>query len=84
MIFLENPSFDNSIIGLSTDDRIIYDYNKMLDELMDKYDMNLEDAISFIDFNTIRALDYMGKNKPIIMYEDDENLEYELEQRNNN
>ena len=33
MIFFDNLSYDNAIIGISTDDRIIYSYDKLLDVL---------------------------------------------------
>lgn len=58
--------FDKSIIGVSLDGRIIYDYNKMIDELM--YDDNIseEESIEFIEYNTFRALFYMA-NAPIIV-----------------
>ena len=80
MIFFDNLSYDNAIIGISTDDRIIYDYNKLLDVLQNEYGFTLEDAISHIDFNIIRSLDY-NENSPIIMYDDDEDLLHEIEQR---
>ena len=80
MIFFDNLSYDNAIIGISTDDRIIYSYDKLLDVLQDEYDFTLEDSISHIDFNIIRSLAYNG-NSPIIMYSDDEDFLHEIEQR---
>ena len=80
MTFFDNLSYDNAIIGISTDDRIIYSYDKLLDVLQNEYDFTFEDAISHIDFNIIRSLDY-NENSPIIMYDDDEDLLYEIEQR---
>jgi hypothetical protein len=35
---------------------------------MNRDSMSYEDAIEFYDFNIDRAIDYMGDNKPIIMY----------------
>lgn len=34
-VILENSSFDNSIIGVTLDDKLIYDYDKMIEELME-------------------------------------------------
>ena len=63
-----NPSFDNSIVGISSDDRVIYDYDKMVIEYTIANSVSEEEAMEFIDYNTIRALDYMGEKAPIVMY----------------
>ncbi len=66
-IVFENPDYVTAIIGVSEDDRVIYDYDKMVEFLMKTDDMSYEDACEFIDFNTIRALPYMGDKAPIVM-----------------
>ena len=40
----------------------------MVEHLMEEDEMEEEEAIEFIDYNTIRALPYMGDNVPIINY----------------
>ena len=67
-IVFDNMSYDGSIIGVTTDDRVVYDYNKMIEELMQDEEWSYEDAVEWIDYNTIRALPYAGPNGPIIMY----------------
>lgn len=67
-ILFENPSYITAVIGVSETGRIIYDYNKMILYLMKEDGMTAEDAIEFIDYNTVRALPYAGENRPIIMY----------------
>lgn len=62
-----NPSFNNSIIGISYDGRVIYDYDLMIEDLMKEEDLDYEDALEFIEYNTLRALPYMGDNAPIIL-----------------
>lgn len=57
-----NPSFNNSIIGISYDGRAIYDF-----DLMEEESIDFEDALEFIEYNTLRALPYMGDNAPIIL-----------------
>jgi hypothetical protein len=57
MVF-DNPSFDNSIIGVSENGQVIYDYDSMVLELMDDDNIGADDAIDFIDYNTIRSLAY--------------------------
>lgn len=66
-VILENPDYDSAIIGVSESGRVIYDYDKMVEWLMETDGMTQEDAVDFIDYNTIRALPYFA-NSPIIMY----------------
>lgn len=67
-IVFDNMSYDGSIIGVTTDDRVVYSYDKMVEELMQDEEWSYEDAVEWIDYNTIRALPYAGPNGPIIMY----------------
>ena len=55
-------------IGISGDQQIIYSYNKMVEILVNRDGMTTEEAIEFIDYNTIRVIDYMPA-KPIILYD---------------
>ena len=66
-VILDNPEFDNSIIGLSIDGRIIYDLELMIQELMEDDGMSEEEARDFVDHNTIPALAFMGEISPIIL-----------------
>lgn len=66
--FLVNESYDDALIGVSEDGRAIYDYDKMVSWLMNKYDWSVEEAIEWVDYNTIRALPYFGEGAPIIMF----------------
>lgn len=66
-IVLDDDSYDNSIIGVTLDGRIIYDYDLMIDELMQDDDCSMEEAIDWIEYNTLRAIPYMGDKAPIIV-----------------
>jgi hypothetical protein len=66
---LDNASYDNSIIGITFDDRLVYSYERMIQEYAEDNNCSIEDAIEWIDFNTVRALPYFGENAPIIVYE---------------
>ena len=69
-VLFDNPSFDNSIIGISTNNNIIYDLTSMVDELAEDDDMSYEEALEFIDYNTLRTIPYITEgSKPIIMTE---------------
>ena len=65
-VVFENPSYDNAIIGLTEDDRVVYDMDLMIQHLVETEEMDELDAISFIEYNTIRALPYI-ENAPIII-----------------
>lgn len=67
-IILEGYAYDNSIVGITTDDRIVYDFYKMVEELSAEESWSEEDAMDWICCNTIRAIPYMGSQAPIIMY----------------
>ena len=67
-VCIDGPSFDDAIIGTSSDDRVVYSYSKMIDCLMANDDMTYEEAVEFIDYNTIRSLPYI-ENAPIVMYD---------------
>ena len=67
-IVFDNMSYDGSIIGVTTDGRVVYDFEKMVEELAQDEGWSYEDAIEWIEYNTIRALPYAGPNGPIIMY----------------
>ena len=68
MVKFENPSFEGAIIGVTTDDRYVYSYEQMIHWLMKEEDWSEEDAIDWIDYNTIRSLGYI-EDAPVIMYE---------------
>lgn len=66
--YLDSFSYDDALIGVSYDNRAIYDYNKMVEWLINENGFTKEGAIEWIDYNTIRAIPYMGDKAPIIMY----------------
>ena len=66
--YLTNYSYDDALIGVSEDGRAIYNYELMIEWLMDKEGWTDNEAVEWIDYNTIRALPYMGSDAPIVMY----------------
>lgn len=67
LVIFENPDYDAAIVGVSEGRRVIYDFDKMVECLVKEDGMTEEDAVEFIEYNTIRALPYFA-NSPIIMY----------------
>lgn len=68
VLLLDNYSYDDALIGITEDGRAVYDFNKMVAWLMETEGFSLEEAIEWIEYNTIRALPYSGPEAPIIMY----------------
>ena len=67
-VILENPSFNEAIVGVSEDGRLVYSYEKMVHQLAEDEFMSEQEAQEFIDYNTVRAIFYMGEKRPIIVY----------------
>lgn len=66
IVVFSNPNYKDSIIGISSDNRVIYDYDSMVKELVEKDNITELEAIEFIDYNTLRSLSYV-ENSPIIL-----------------
>lgn len=63
----ENPSYDEAFLGLSENNRAIYDFEKMVECLVKADGMTDTEAVEFIEYNAVRALPYVA-NAPIILY----------------
>lgn len=62
---LTADGFDDAIVGLDSKSfRVIYDYDLMLEVLMEG-DMTEEDAIEHLEFNVLNA--WVGDQTPIYM-----------------
>ena len=61
----DNPSYDNSIVGITAKGRLVYDYQKMVEEFAKDNGVTELEAVEFIDYNTVSA--YLGENTPIIV-----------------
>ena len=68
VLIFSNPDYASAFVGVSYDNRAVYDYDKMVEYLMDRDGMTDIEAIEFIDYNTIRSLPYYGEGTPIIIY----------------
>lgn len=74
-IVFDNMAYDNSIIGITSDNRVVYDFDLMVAELMKDENWTEDEAIEWIDYNTIRALSYAGEGAPIVMYRIETNMD---------
>ena len=68
-IIIDNPAYDNSIVGVATSGQIVYNMEDMIEELSLDMDIDKSQAREWIEYNTIRALPYMGENAPIVFEE---------------
>lgn len=68
IIFLTNYSYDDALIGVTSDDRAVYDYELMVEWLINTEGFTEEEARDWIDYNTLRSLPYMGEGAPVILY----------------
>lgn len=66
-IILDNHAYDNSIVGITSDGILVYDFNKMVDEYVEDEGCDEFDAVEWLEYNTLRALPYMGERRPIII-----------------
>ncbi len=67
VMILRDPDYDAALVGISVDNRAVYDYSKMIDCLRAD-GMTDDQAVEFIDYNTVRALAYAGPDGPIIFH----------------
>lgn len=70
-VVLENPSYLNAIIGITDEGALCYSYEKMIGILMEEDNMEYEDAMEFVDYNTIKVLPYLSSIgvRPIVIYD---------------
>lgn len=69
--------FDSAIIGTSNIwvgnervDVLVYDCEKMVEQLIIRDGMSVEEAVEYIDFNIEGA--YIGKDTPVLVWQYDE------------
>lgn len=72
-LVFDSIAYDNSIIGVTIDNRVVYDYDLMIKELINEESINdegwsYEEVIDWIDYTIIKTVPYLGESAPIIMY----------------
>lgn len=64
VIIYDNPSYDDAFIGVTNDNRAVYDYDKMVEWLVEKDGMTYDETADFISYNSSF---YYGEGYPIIV-----------------
>lgn len=65
VLLFESPSYDTAFVGITEDGRAVYEYEKMVEHLVETDNMTEEEAEEFIQYNTIRSLPYY-ENSPVV------------------
>lgn len=69
VVIFKDYDYTEAFLGITNDDRAVYDYDLMVECLVQNEDMSYDDAIEWIDYNTLRALDYFSEDKkPIVLF----------------
>lgn len=63
-----NPDYEDALVGITDDGKIVYDFDKMVECLMNEYGWSDIESIEWIEYNVIRSIPYMGEKAPIIVY----------------
>lgn len=61
-----NPDYTDALVGVTTDNRAVYEYGLIVRYLIETEDMSEEDAVEWIEYNTLRALPYFGDDHPVV------------------
>ena len=69
IIILEGDEFANGFIGLSVDNRVVYSYDRLVDSLSRSNNWTTDEAIEWLEYNTIRSLPYLGNKASLIIHE---------------
>ncbi len=69
VIIFSGDTYDDALIGVTSDNRAVYSFEEMVHWLMERDEMTETDAIEWIEYNVIRSLPYAGEAGPIIVYE---------------
>lgn len=69
IVLLKDESYDSVLIAVTDDYRAVYSYDKMVEWYMEKNGCTTEEAMEWIDYNTMRALPYAGAMAPIVVKE---------------
>ena len=65
-VVFDGPDYDEAIVGVTEDGQVVYDFDKMVEILVERDGIEETEAIEFIEYNSIRALPYV-ENAPIVM-----------------
>lgn len=60
--------FNKAIIGLTHENQLVYSEHMIIESMAKEWEMSLDDASEFYEYNTLRALPYVPQEKrPVIV-----------------
>lgn len=68
VVCFKDYDYRTAIVGVTDDNRLVYDYDMMIDYLMEEDDFTYDEAVEWIDYNTIGSLHHDDDRCPIIMF----------------
>lgn len=68
VVLFSGDAYETALVGVTEDNRAVYDFEKMVDWLMDTQGIDREAAMDWICYNTICDLPNTGPYGPIILY----------------
>jgi hypothetical protein len=70
-VFLDPPELDVAILGTTLvqgNEVLVYSYQGLIEAFMALDGLDYESASEWVEYNTLRALPYMGKAAPVVVY----------------
>lgn len=71
-VFLEPAYLDAAIVGcalVGSHEVLVYSFAKLAEAFAANEGWDHDSAVEWVEYNTLRALPYMGEQAPIVMYE---------------
>lgn len=75
IVLFENYSYQSAFVGVTHDGRAVYDFEKMVEYLINE--KGFEDelaATEWIEYNTLRSIPYAEEKAPVVVFP----IEYEF------
>ena len=61
--------YDKAFIGFTTDGHAVYDYDLLVECLMESSGLDAEEAVDWVEYNTLRALEYIDISaRPVVVH----------------
>ena len=72
VVLFDNPSYDKALIGVTSNFKAVYDYDLMILCLLEEYpDWDEQDAIDWIEYNSLRAAQYIENGPEVVIVRED-------------
>ena len=64
IMLVDDEAYYESLVGITDDERAVYDKDKMAEEYAAAYKCSYEEAMEYIEYNIVRALPYYENDSP--------------------